>query len=102
MPGPPTSMPLPQSFLAMLIPVIDPQRNGTVMHLQVISFFSRVFPIKAHHTPLDAQHYSRFLFFLCLASNFQRLGDGALISVRKCWAHIANRKRKRLTSHQVP
>src|SRR5437667_289686 len=25
----------------MLIPVIDPQRNGTAMHLQVISYFSR-------------------------------------------------------------
>src|SRR5256884_7680024 len=90
MPGPPTSMPLPQSFLAMLIPVIDPQRNGTVMHLQVISYFSRGLPIQAHQNPLDAQHYSRFLILLCLASNFQQLGDGGLISVRECWAHIAH------------
>src|SRR5437764_5407751 len=90
MPGPPTSMPLPQSFLAMLIPVIDPQRNGTAMHLQVISYFSRGLPIQAHQNPLDAQHYSRFLILLCLASNFQQLGDGGLISVRECWAHIAH------------
>src|SRR5256886_8206474 len=84
MPGPPTPMPLPQSFLAMLIPVIDPQRNGTAMHLQVISYFSRGLPIQAHQNPLDAQHYSRFLILLCLASNFQQLGDGGLISVREC------------------
>src|SRR5436309_9616324 len=90
MPGPPTPMPLPQSFLAMLIPVIDPQRNGTAMHLQVISYFSRGLPIQAHQNPLDAQHYSRFLILLCLASNFQQLGDGGLISVRECWAHIAH------------
>src|SRR6266699_1235418 len=90
MPGPPTPMPLPQSFLAMLIPVIDPQRNGTAMHLQVISYFSRGLPIQAHQNPLDAQHYSRFLILVCLASNFQQLGDGGLISVRECWAHIAH------------
>src|SRR5438876_352318 len=104
MPGPPTPMPLPQSFLAMLIPVIDPQRNGTAMHLQVISYFSRGLPIQAHQNPLDAQHYSRFLILLCLASNFQQLGDGGLISVRECWAHIAHhcsfldRKSTRLNS----
>src|SRR5437762_7615215 len=97
MPGPPTPMPLPQSFLAMLIPVIDPQRNGTAMHLQVISYFSRGLPIQAHQNPLDAQHYSRFLILLCLASNFQQLGDGGLISVRECWAHI-DRKSTRLNS----
>src|ERR1700751_1753370 len=90
MPGPPAPMPLPQSFLAMLIPVIDPQRNGTAMHLQVISYFSRGLPIQAHQNPLDAQHYSRFLILLCLASKFQQLGDGGLISVRECWAHIAH------------
>src|SRR6266480_399718 len=78
MPGPPTPMPLPQSFLAMLIPVIDPQRNGTAMHLQVISYFSRGLPIQAHQNPLDAQHYSRFLILLCLASNFSSLEMVAL------------------------
>src|SRR5207302_9431974 len=51
MPGPPTPMPLPQSFLAMLIPVIDPQRNGTAMHLQVISYFSRGLPSKLIKIP---------------------------------------------------
>src|SRR5436853_3987397 len=60
------------------------------MHLQLISYFSRGLPIQAHQHPLDAQHYSRFLILLCLASNFQQLGDGGLISVRECWAHIAH------------
>src|SRR6516162_713787 len=51
-------MALPQALLAVPIPVIDPQRNGTAMHLQVIGYFSRCLPIQAHQNPLDAQDHS--------------------------------------------
>src|ERR1035438_1726013 len=86
---PPAAVPFQQAFFAVPIPLIDPQRNGAAMHLEMVGDLTRGVPIQAHQDPLDAQHHPRLFIPLGLFSEFQQLGDGCLFALRKVWAHIA-------------
>src|SRR3974377_114105 len=71
-----------------MVPVIDPERNRAAMHLQVVGDFSRGLPFQTHQNTLDAEHDSRLLVFLGLATKFQQLGNSVPVSLSECCAHI--------------
>src|ERR1700733_7464667 len=85
---PPAAVPFQQAFFAVPVPLIDPQRNGAAMHLEMVSDLTRGVPIQAHQDPLNAQHHPRLFIALGLLSEFQQFGDGCLFALSKGWAHI--------------
>lgn len=59
------------------------------MHLEMVRYLSGRVSIQAHQNPLDPQYHPRLFVPLCLATEFQQLGDGCLLALCKCWPHIA-------------
>jgi hypothetical protein len=80
-------MPFQQAFLAVPVPLINPQRNGAAVDLEVVGDFARGVPIQAHQNSLDAQNHPRLFVPLSLLAELQQLGDGGLLALCKDWAH---------------
>jgi hypothetical protein len=82
-------VPFQQAFFAIPVSLIDPQRNGAAMHLEMGCDLPAGVPIQAHQYSLDAQHYPGLFIPLGSSPELQKLGDRCLFSLRKGLAYIA-------------
>ena len=86
--GPSAAVAFPQAFLAIAVPVLDPERHGAAMHFELVGNVAGSVSVQTHEHALHAQEQAWGFFPRGFPANLQKLGNRLAISSGKYRAHI--------------